>query len=84
MLRISWVAAELAASQEGLSSMSEWVKSEWILYTNVDQMSFPIWIYISFTLCLTTLSVAHIIYRLIMEWLVNKELERVLKEAVVA
>jgi hypothetical protein len=25
MLRISWVAAQLAASQEGLSSMSEWV-----------------------------------------------------------
>jgi hypothetical protein len=28
MLGISWVAAQLAASQEGLSSMSEWV-SEW-------------------------------------------------------
>jgi hypothetical protein len=25
MLRISWVAAQVAASQEGLSSMSEWV-----------------------------------------------------------
>jgi hypothetical protein len=29
MLGISWVAAQMAASQEGLSSMSEWV-SEWV------------------------------------------------------
>jgi hypothetical protein len=31
MLESSWVAAQLAASQEGLNSMSEWVKTDYIL-----------------------------------------------------
>jgi hypothetical protein len=31
MLGISWVAAQLAASQEGLSSMSEWVMCVYVL-----------------------------------------------------
>jgi hypothetical protein len=31
MLGSSWVAAQLAASQEGLSSINEWM-SEWVIY----------------------------------------------------
>jgi hypothetical protein len=34
MLGSSWVAAQLAASQEGLSSMSEWV-SEWVTCSDI-------------------------------------------------
>jgi hypothetical protein len=32
MLGSSWVAAQLAASQEGLSSVSEWVSEEYSIY----------------------------------------------------
>jgi hypothetical protein len=35
MLDISWVAAQLAASQEGLSSMSEWMSEDRTNFRNV-------------------------------------------------
>jgi hypothetical protein len=39
MLGSSWVAAQLEASKEGLSSMSEWVSNIYLRMTNIEWKS---------------------------------------------
>jgi hypothetical protein len=38
MLEISWVASQLADTQEGLSSMSEWVSEQWSKFCVIKEM----------------------------------------------
>jgi hypothetical protein len=40
MLGSSWATAQLAASQVGLSSMSEWVSENWVLSTYLEQVRY--------------------------------------------